>query len=247
MSEVRDPDTGALRVHITGAELGRGEELTIFGGGIEVGSVRPVEFSQGTVQWQLVKDKQDRSGLRHQFYQLVVQPDRTLAEGLSSRYADGIPVKGVELGLHATAQGPLLLVMGHQLDQFEAINRVVLGDPYQAYVLAQDQLDADPSVELDDRSTWSEEVVQAHVAATQLVAEPSGGGQSFRFVWHVPSMARSGNTITAVMDAGDGRILSVFSPDPQTFPAACLRGGRYPVYPSVLQPWLVADLLRHPL
>ena len=158
----------------------------------------------------------DPSGVHHVFYQLVIQPGSVLAENLSSRYAEGIPIKGIELGFHYTPEGPLLMIQGHQLERFETVNRAVVGDEHQAYVLAQDQLDADPRYELDDRLTWSQEMIDQQIAHARLVAEPSGDGASFRFVWEVPSIAASGDSIVATMDAGDGRILGTRRSDPMS-------------------------------
>lgn len=151
-AEHRDSATSTLRVHITGDALRQGFGDAIYGPGIPSTNPRVVECPRGSVRWQKRKEMTDPSGVHHVFYQLVIRPGSALAENLSSRYAEGIPINGIELGFHYTPQGPLLMIQGHQLERFETVNRAVVGDEYQAYVLAQDQLDADPRYELDDRS-----------------------------------------------------------------------------------------------
>ncbi len=217
-AEHRDSATSTLRVHITGDALRQGFGDAIYGPGIPSTNPRVVECPRGSVRWQKRKEMTDPSGVHHVFYQLVIRPGSALAENLSSRYAEGIPINGIELGFHYTPQGPLLMIQGHQLERFETVNRAVVGDEYQAYVLAQDQLDADPRYELDDRLTWSQEMIDQQIAHARLVAEPAGDGTSFRFVWEVPSITVSGESIVATMDAGDGRILGTRRTDPMSLP-----------------------------
>lgn len=191
------------------AEVLAGRGLNLPGGA----ATRPVICEQGELVWEAERQIRDAYGYTHTFYRQAFHAIGALAAALPPRYLTfGVPVHGSAIGLHTDGSGALAFAYGHQFENVNLGNTVLLRTPSSAAFAALAAIRAAQSFAALDPAqlTPAQRMAWEDSATLRMAQARTAESLIFEWVVHLPDV--DGHLHVAVINAETGDLVDTYDP-----------------------------------
>lgn len=167
----------------------------------------------GRLAWRVIRDFVDNNGFRHVFYEQVYQPS-TAVVSAGVLPAAGVPLAGGAVGFHYLPDGTLFGVAGGLYEDVAAVGALAVQDVTAARSLGEWAITNTGTTPIVADALLDEDVVGALAGETTLRLVSRGDGRTFSFVWDVPLLSTTGNSVVATIDAATADLVKEWDPNP---------------------------------
>ena len=143
------------------------------------------------------------------FYRQFYRPPIGEVASSSPAAKNGVWMVGAEVGLHYNTAGALEWAFGTQFEDVAATSTPIIGSAADAVQSTDEALVDRQFFSASDLGARPQELVDRQLSKAELLLHSTGEGDSFDYVWQLPTGSRSTLSLVAMVDAETRGLLSV--------------------------------------